>query len=261
MTDWLFYILSKTLGFVVKFDNALILMAVLGVFLSWKWQKISRLLLLVSVGSLLLLCFLPIGSILIEPLEKRFPMPSQLPQKIGGIIVLGGMESIAPSIIHQKPQFNASAERVMVLPSLLKLYPHTQVVIASGGYSTVNPEIKGAHIIAKWLRPLTPKTVSIHTELRSKNTYQNALYAQQYKDNDLPWLLVTSAWHMPRSVGVFRQLNWNVIAYPTDYKSFPLSLSPYFPHNIAVLRRASHEWIGLLAYYLNGYTNTLFPKP
>lgn len=264
MSEQLFYFLSKLLGFVISVDNILILSLLFGVIFINTYKVIARTLLTISIGGLLTLTLFPIGSLLIAPLEKRFPIPQQLPENIAGIIVLGGAESLRPSIVHQQLQFNEAAERVMSIPRLAQKYPNTTLIIASGVRTSIDKTIKGAYLIEQWLKPLLPPTVTVHIEDQSRNTWQNAKYSLKYRTSehkDDPWLLVSSAAHMPRSVGVFRQLNWNIIPYPVDFQSYPLTLYPHFSNNISVLRRAYHEWVGLLAYYLNGYTNALYPKP
>ena len=78
------------------------------------------------------------------------------------------------------------------------------------------------------------------------------------------WLLVTSAYHMPRSVGAFRQAGWTVIAYPVDYRTTPrlrFGGSISFNKALRLLELASHEWAGLVAYYALGRTNAFFPAP
>lgn len=290
MPDGLFYFLSKSIGFVLKVDNLLILSTCLGLLLLKIRPRLSVCLLTLGILPLFVLSLFPLGSLLLSPLEQRFPQPTQLPTTVAGIIILGGMESIAPSIIHQQPQFNSAAERIMVVPKLIRRYPQSKIIITSGVHSPIDPQTKGAHIIARWLTPFLTDNHKLHLEDQALNTRQNALYSIRYREdrdattnsntknvnnnkmeNDnhgsiedgshSPWLLVTSASHMPRSVGVFRRLNWAIIPYPVDYQSTPLNLSLNFAHNISLLRLACHEWMGLIAYYLNDYTDSLFPQP
>jgi uncharacterized SAM-binding protein YcdF (DUF218 family) len=101
-------------------------------------------------------------------------------------------------------------------------------------------------------------------ENKSRNTAENASYTKQLID-PLPnenWLLITSAYHMPRAMGVFCQQNWQVIPYPVDHQTTEVKYSPsrYSLINHAdQLVMASHEWLGLLAYYLTGKTQQLLP--
>jgi uncharacterized SAM-binding protein YcdF (DUF218 family) len=78
------------------------------------------------------------------------------------------------------------------------------------------------------------------------------------------WLLVTSAWHMPRAIGCFRKAGFPVEAWTVDYRtSGRIDLWPN--SNLTVgLRQidfATREYVGLLMYYLSGRTSALFPGP
>ena len=103
-------------------------------------------------------------------------------------------------------------------------------------------------------------------ETQSRNTFENAVYTKQLMnpDSDDVWLLVTSAFHMPRSVGIFRAIGWDVVLWPVDYQTTgQFEWEPGIDiaaglHNINV---ASREMIGLAAYWLMGRTSALFPAP
>ena len=78
------------------------------------------------------------------------------------------------------------------------------------------------------------------------------------------WLLVTSGWHMPRSVGIFRRQGWNVIPYPVDYLTDGRKVAikdPDFDDGLGLLNLGLHEWIGLVAYRLLDYTTGVLPGP
>ena len=107
----------------------------------------------------------------------------------------------------------------------------------------------------------------IETERQSRNTIENAELSKALakpKPGER-WLLVTSAYHMPRSIGVFRRVGFPVEAYPVDWRTRgPIDLAIPFESITAGLRRtdtAVHEWIGLFAYWLSGRTSALFPAP
>lgn len=101
-------------------------------------------------------------------------------------------------------------------------------------------------------------------EKKARNTAENASFTKLLvapKANET-WLLITSAFHMPRAIGVFCKQNWKVIPYPVDHQTVPGHLSPggfSLIQNANKLVMASHEWLGLFAYYLTGKTNELFP--
>jgi uncharacterized SAM-binding protein YcdF (DUF218 family) len=103
-------------------------------------------------------------------------------------------------------------------------------------------------------------------EDRSRNTWENARYSYDLvkPQPGERWLLVTSAKHMPRSVGVFRKVGWPVIAYPADYltgRDGPLMPGFGFLAGLDGLEKGTREWTGLIAYRLLGRTDTLFPSP
>jgi uncharacterized SAM-binding protein YcdF (DUF218 family) len=104
-------------------------------------------------------------------------------------------------------------------------------------------------------------------ESRSRTTRENALFSRRLVEphEGERWLLVTSAWHMPRSVGCFRQAGFPVVPYPVDYRTRgPQDRWRTFSSLSEGLRRldlATKEWIGLLGYRLAGYTDALFPGP
>ena len=68
------------------------------------------------------------------------------------------------------------------------------------------------------------------------------------------WLLVTSATHMRRSMGIARRIGWAMVPWPSDYDSADSTLQPlgFASHNMEVMNTALHEWIGLLVYSLRG---------
>ncbi len=81
----------------------------------------------------------------------------------------------------------------------------------------------------------------------------------------LRYLLVTSAYHMPRSVGVFRKAGLDVAAWPVDFRSRgPQDLWRFFDKPSEGLRRVDiivREWLGLFTYWLGGSTSELYPGP
>ena len=93
-------------------------------------------------------------------------------------------------------------------------------------------------------------------EFRSRTTYENAVLTAALPgvDKTRPWLLVTSAWHMPRALATFRAAGWNVTPYPVDYRTG--TRTPWTEYSLVdSLRRwqiALHEWAGLLAYRIAG---------
>jgi uncharacterized SAM-binding protein YcdF (DUF218 family) len=79
------------------------------------------------------------------------------------------------------------------------------------------------------------------------------------------WLLVTSAVHMPRAIGVFRKAGFDIEAYPVDWRTRGWSdaAEPFdqLSSGLARTDAATHEWVGLIAYWLSGRSSELLPGP
>ena len=104
-------------------------------------------------------------------------------------------------------------------------------------------------------------------ESESRTTAENATFTRQLvspKPGER-WLLVTSAFHMPRSMGAFRKAGFEVEAYPVDWRSRGWSdlASPFSSLSMGLARTdtAVHEWTGLIAYWMTGRSSELFPGP
>jgi uncharacterized SAM-binding protein YcdF (DUF218 family) len=103
-------------------------------------------------------------------------------------------------------------------------------------------------------------------EDRARNTYENAVFSKQLASPQPGerWLLVTSAAHMPRSVGIFRQVGWPVIPYPVDYRTtgeVEILVVPDVARRWNEFDQAVKAWIGLAAYWLTGRSRAAFPAP
>ncbi|WP_271272891.1 YdcF family protein [Aliamphritea hakodatensis] len=256
-----FFNLSKIFWALANPGNFIVLLLVVSMLFSWK--KITFL----TVLSLIVLTVYPVGNLLLQPLENRFSQPGKIPDNIAGVIVLGGGENAELSSIWGQPQFSEGADRVMTLPGMLKRFPDKPIIFTGGSSSVLKPEYRGADTVKAWLEEFSLSENIIY-ERQSRNTYENALYSGQVLpqassiDQGDGWLLVTSAFHMPRSVGIYRQQGWKVIPYPVDYYSQPFEFDSVrfdLADNLGNLGTAVREWIGLLAYYATGKTEEWFP--
>lgn len=256
----LFFYLSKALWFVISPDHFLWLVTLFA--LIFCRRRIGFLLLLLAVVGQGVMAFYPLGNLLLRPLEQRFVQPTELPGNLAGIIVLGGGENAEESYLHQQPQFNEGAERLMVLPALMQQYPDLPVIFTGGSGAVLQQAFKGGDVVQQWLQEQGLED-RVLIERQSRNTRENAILSGDLVPDQStgPWLLVTSAFHMPRSVGVFQKAGWQVVAYPVDYRSTSDRIRPLMNQNMADLNTAVREWVGLLAYYLSGYTDTFFPAP
>ncbi len=263
--DDLFFILSKLIWTFARPDHLMLLLLTLAVLiLGWNSPKRkARGCALGLLGLIWIVALFPVGESLLHPLEQRFGVPQRLEQTpLAGIIVLGGAEKLAAMRFHQRAEFTEAAERVMAVPELAQRFPDLPIIYSCGSGWLLEPDIKGADYTKLYFDAMGLGGRVLY-ERESRNTFENAslsvaLAGERIKGT---WLLVTSAFHMPRSVGVFRQQGWTVLPYPVDYRGAPLGWNIYFnlSDNLEDLTMAVREWVGLLAYRLSGKTHTLLP--
>ncbi len=204
-------------------------------------------------GMLVAFGLLPAADLLIRPLESRFPIPT-VEAPVDGIIVLGGSEIVPLSRTHDQPQLGSMGDRVTTFLLLAELHPGAQLVHSGGIESDVaRALILGSGIDASRVR----------FEAESRNTCESARKLVDIFGTapDQRWLLVTSGFHMPRSIACFRTSGWDITAYPADMRTGKLPLHLDLLSNFENLDMATHEWLGLLYYRVTGRTNVLYPAP
>lgn len=264
MTD-LFFSLSKIFWILAQPDHFLFILLLLGLFLWRSW--VGVVMVWGVMLTLITISIYPLGNFMLRPLEQRFAQPEldTLAEPIAGIIVLGGGEDAELSAIHNRPEFNHGAERLMVVPALMKRYPKVKVIFTGGSGDILTPEYRGGDVARQWL---TEQGLGARMliESDSRNTHQNALYTRDIIEELKPkpegkWLLVTSAFHMPRSVGVYRNAGIDVLAYPVDYRAGKDRFHPDLNSNMKGINTAVREWIGLLAYHYTDKTAEILPGP
>jgi uncharacterized SAM-binding protein YcdF (DUF218 family) len=262
--------ISKVLWWFFQPTKLWLILVLLGVVLLYiDRRSAGRGLLTFAVVLALLTVFLPVHSWIAGPLEQRFPALTQLPPTANGIIVLGGAVDELVTNSSGQATLNQAAERMTEAVTLARLYPTVRLVF-SGGSSLVNQSeaslsLKEADVARQLFENLGLYKLRLVFESESRNTWENAVNTKaliQPQEGET-WLLVTSAYHMPRSVGIFRKVGWNVIPYPTDYRVIPgkRQANIGFSEKLYIIDQATKEWVGLISYYLLGRTSAVFPKP
>jgi uncharacterized SAM-binding protein YcdF (DUF218 family) len=263
----MFYVISQLLGMVLRPSTFLLLLSLGGLVLCWVgWRSWGRRALTVGILAMAMVELLPVGGWALRPLENRFPPVADPPAHVDGIIVLGGALSPRRMRAHGIPSLNWAAERMTAAVGLALRYPTARLVFTGGlGVGDTHPTTEADVARALFTQLGLPPDRAIY-ESKSRTTYENAVLSRKLVDPKPgeTWILVTSASHMPRSVGAFRRAGWPVLAWPVGYKSIPeleLSVLPPFGEELEELDLAAHEWGGLLGYYLTGRTDALFPGP
>ena len=263
----MFFVLSKTIAFLFLPSNFLILLGLAGVgMLAARRIRAGTRMMVASVVLIALAGFLPIGDLLTRPLENRFPAWETSRAAPDGIVVLGGAIATSLSVAYGSPVLDDSGARIVALATLARVYPNARIIYTGGDASLFGNEAPETNFVYPLLDRLGIPRSRVALETRSRNTAENAAYTKELvkpKPGER-WLLVTSAQHMPRAIGCFRQVGFPVEAYPVGWQAKPtLDLIPNkaLAKGLARLDVASHEWIGLVIYRLTGKTSELFPSP
>jgi len=211
---------------------------------------------------LVVVALLPVGAMLLRPLENRFPGPVAL-EKVDGIVILGGGQNARVTVDRGRIALNDNGERLIEGAALILTHPEAEAIFTGGNGIPGQTE---ADVARKVFEVLGLDTDRIHFEAEATNTYDNAVLTRVLADPQPgeTWLLVTSSWHMPRAVACFRAAGWDIVPFPVDYRH-PAEggavFTPGLDRNLRDLAIAMREYIGLAAYRMMGRTTELFPRP
>jgi uncharacterized SAM-binding protein YcdF (DUF218 family) len=219
-------------------------------------------------AGLLLFGLLPVSHYLAYALESRIPVTGQLPGNVAGIILLSGSERPAASEAYGEPQLGRHATRYVAALRLAQRYPDARFVYSGGSLkeSGKGPLGTQSAVAAEILGSIGLDPARLTYESESRNSCDHAINVRKLVDPQPgePWVVVTSAMHMPRVMACFEAAGWgDVIPHPTDFK---VVLGPWgggtfqIADNLALLDDAAHEWLGLVYYRLSGRTNSLLPS-
>ena len=259
--DTLFFIASKLIWGLIGPESWLfigLVLAALGLLLGRR--RLAGWSLGLTLGFALSVAILPVGDMAMRPLEERYPIPD-LPETVTGIIVLGGAEDGIWTVQGPQVRFNEAAERFTEGVRLAKLYPEARLLFTGGSGSISNteairvpPERTTASVF--FLEQGIPPAQLV-IESASRNTAENARlsYEMMQPQPGETWILVTSAFHMERSVRTFRAAGWTeILPWPVDFRVRPFrwGVGWDFAYNLRQLNVAAKEYVGLLAYSLTG---------
>ncbi len=221
-----------------------------------------------AIVLLAIAAFSPLGNLLLYPLESRFPAWDAAQGAPDGIVVLGGSIDPDLSVAHDVPVIRTAPDRIVAAAALARKYPNAQIVFSGGSASLISNEAREADYAAATFESLGVDKARLIMDRASRNTYENALFSKQLaapKPGER-WLLVTSAFHMPRSVGLFRKAGFAVEPYPVDWHvgrdvADVFAFTQFSTDGLVRTDAAVREWLGLVAYWLTGRTSALFPGP
>ena len=266
----LFFVLSKTLGIMMLPTNFLIGLGIVGLVLRFtRLASLGRKLVFASIALLAFCGFSPLGNWLLYPLEQRFPPWDASRGAPDGIVVLGAAIDPELSAARGVPAFGSTVDRIVATAGLARRFPNARILYSGGNANLVSDDTaKEADYAVSVFESLGISRDRLIIERRSRNTLENAEFSKVLAapKHGERWLLVTSAFHMPRSVGLFRRAGFAAEPYPVDWRTGGhrddlLKFSVYAFEGLGRVEIAAREWMGLIAYRISGKTDQFLPGP
>lgn len=263
----MFFVASKLFWMFASPIDLLLIGALLGALYSGgRHARIGRPVAIAALLVLIAVAMTPIGLLLAVPLEDRFPQPPADMPPPYGIIVLGGAINDAVSKARGQSVFD-EGERVVETAQLAKRYPAARIIFSGGAGALTAGASTEALEARKLLVDLGVDPARVTLEDKSRSTDENARFTARlvHPEPSQRWLLVTSAYHTTRSIGVFEKAGFNVIPFPVAYRTLGsqngLTWDFDPARNFRIFEVATKEWIGLAAYWATGRMDHLFPGP
>jgi uncharacterized SAM-binding protein YcdF (DUF218 family) len=221
-----------------------------------RWRRAAMGMLWLGLAVLGLLGFEALPHALLRPLENQYPVPTAaVVDRHVGVGVLGGATQHPRSYqAHAQVPLGEAAERMSVPVGLLRQHPKLALVFSGGEGRLWATGVTEAELARAFYREQGVELARVTLEAGSRNTRENArqVVALLGARCQEPWLLVTSAWHMPRAVAEFESLGCRVTPYPVDFRTgASTDWSEYaLARSLMLWQTALHEWLGLAVYAL-----------
>src|SRR3990172_2218739 len=259
------FILKKIIGqlfFPVPLCLEILIVGLLMLLLTRK-QKAAKIILSVGVILFTILSYPALSNTFLRRLEYQYPplistaasdfVPGEVVPQVRWVVVLGGGHISDPKIPVTSQLSDASLVRLIEAIRLHNQIPESKLILSEG---KVFDPVPCAETMAGVAKALGVKQEDLILESESKDTIDEARIIKSIVGND-KFILVTSASHMPRSMGMFKKLGMQPIPAPTGYsivRSQRISPGDFFPSS-GGLRRAEgvlYEYMGLIWAKLRG---------
>lgn len=258
--DTAFFIASKLIGALLRPDTWFIIaLAIVVLTLVTQRQRLALWVSGLTLAALVTLAILPLGNLLLQPIERSYPANPPLAQ-VEGIIVLGGGEDARASAYWGQMQFNEGGDRFAAGTALARWFPDSQLLFTGGSGALrdlAGAAVSEASIAERFFLDQGIDPDRLLLEDQSRNTAENASLSLALANPSAAetWVLVTSAFHLPRAMRIFETAGWSgLVAWPVDYRTsrFTDDIGWDLTGNLQVLNAAIREQVGQLAYSLTG---------
>ncbi len=253
------FVASKILALITQPLAWVIALLLLSLCLPATKIKLMKRMVAVALAVMLLIGWEPLPDLLIRQLENQYaeiPVDADLKGYTGVVVLGGALDAGYVAQAHQQPVLNGSAERMTWTVTLLQRNPHLQMLFTGGEGALFGVGPTEAERAKVFFDSLRVHGSHLQFEDKSRNTFENAVLTAQLPgvDKTQRWLLVTSAWHMPRSMATFAKAGWNVQAYPVDFRTG--TSTPWTSYSLRSgldsWQLVLHELVGMAAYRIVG---------
>jgi uncharacterized SAM-binding protein YcdF (DUF218 family) len=243
-----------------------LLLMILGLLLLWftKKQKIGKTFVSIGVLWITLLSYGLFSDGLLKPLERRYlpvmsnpeqsPINDYLKNHVKWVVVLGGGQNNHPQLPVTNQISSDSLVRLTEAVRIYRAIPGSKIILSGGAIFNTVPE---AETLRKTAIIMNINPQDLVLEDKSMDTEEEVQYIQQMIGKD-PFILVTSAFHMPRSMTLFQKQGLSPIPAPTGYlvKDRTAAKKPddFYPSPAGLIKAqlAIHEYLGIIWSKLRG---------
>lgn len=266
---------SKLLAVLVRPDFWLWLGLLTALWASWRgWRKIATWVLVSLVVAVTLVGFVPVGNVWLAPLESRFATNPDLAGPPSAIIVLGGGEDPRTSAAWNAHNVSGAGDRILHAIRRAHEFQGVPVLFTGGAFNATNdPMLEGnAERVGEMFQASGIAPERMHIGAIARTTAEHPADITVFLEDqglaptaEAPMLLITSAFHMPRAMGVVCAAGFEyIVADPTDHRTIPGTrwqdtIRWSYAGNLSNLQLAIREWAGLVAYQRAGHTDALLP--
>lgn len=262
------FAVSKIVWWIVDPANLLLIVLIFATLVSCvqRFQRLGRAVLATATAGAVVISVLPFGTWLLRPLEERFPTIRAVPENLTGVISVGGAVNQFITAERDQVALSGGAERLTAFVALARRHPELRLVYTGGSGSLVRQDLKETTVARRFFTEMGLDPARVTYEGQSRNTFENAVNSAALlrpSEGDQIWMLITSASHMPRTVGAFRKAGFTILPYPVDYvtRSRGAKYGAGLRSGLNSLSSGIYEWLGLTAYRILGRTDDLFPGP
>jgi uncharacterized SAM-binding protein YcdF (DUF218 family) len=250
--------LPKLLDIVEEPLHWVLLLLIVALLAFWRRrERLGRRALALAVLLFAFLGIVAIPAAIVQRLENAYPATTRSPSEFEGVLVLGGgLTGGRRAYERGQTMLSGSAERVTTAAALARRFPDLKIVLTgyAGHKESVGATEAGGTL--KFFQEQGVPTSGVIVEPTARNTFEIAENVKAIAgiDPSRPWLLLTSAWNMPRAVLAFRKAGWNVEPLPVDYLTG--TTIDYFQYSIiggaGTWSFVLHEVLGIAWYRMTG---------